>query len=140
MPWGDRTGPMGMGPMTGRGAGRCAGYPGPGSFNPNPGMGFGGWGRGSGRGRGRGRGFGGGGGFGRRLRAGGFGGWQRGGWGSPPVGGPGPYSVPYDFPFAPAASRGQELDALKDQAKYFEEALGEIRERIGELEKTETEG
>jgi hypothetical protein len=48
--------------------------------------------------------------------------------------------VPNDVPFTPAASRSQELDALKGQAKYFEEALGEIRERIGELEKTETEG
>ena len=27
MPGGDRTGPMGMGQMTGRGAGYCAGYP-----------------------------------------------------------------------------------------------------------------
>jgi len=26
MPGGDRTGPLGMGPMTGRGAGFCAGY------------------------------------------------------------------------------------------------------------------
>ncbi|MCD6382905.1 MAG: DUF5320 domain-containing protein, partial [Thermoplasmata archaeon] len=25
MPWGDGTGPMGMGPMTGRGAGYCSG-------------------------------------------------------------------------------------------------------------------
>jgi len=133
MPWGDRTGPMGMGPMTGRGAGRCAGYAGPGFLNPGPGWGSYGWGRG----RGRGRGFGGGGGFGRRFRAGGFGGRWRGPWGWPPVGWPGPYSMPYDAPFASAASRGQELDALKDQARYFEEALEEIKERIGELEKTE---
>lgn len=28
MPGGDRTGPMGMGPMTGRGAGYCAGFSG----------------------------------------------------------------------------------------------------------------
>lgn len=33
MPGGDRTGPMGMGPMTGRAAGRCAGYGAPGSMN-----------------------------------------------------------------------------------------------------------
>lgn len=41
MPRGDRTGPWGDGPMTGRGVGLCAGAPSPG------------WFRGSGRGRGR---------------------------------------------------------------------------------------
>jgi hypothetical protein len=55
MPWGDRTGPWGVGPMTGRAAGYCAGYPVPGYVNPIPrfdwGSGFGGW-------WGRGRGFG----------------------------------------------------------------------------------
>lgn len=30
MPGGDRTGPAGLGPMTGRAAGYCAGYPAPG--------------------------------------------------------------------------------------------------------------
>jgi len=34
MPRGDRTGPTGMGPMTGRAAGFCAGYPAPGFMNP----------------------------------------------------------------------------------------------------------
>ena len=34
MPGGDRTGPAGMGPMTGRAAGYCAGYPVPGYMNP----------------------------------------------------------------------------------------------------------
>jgi len=34
MPFGDRTGPAGMGPMTGRAAGFCAGYPAPGYRNP----------------------------------------------------------------------------------------------------------
>jgi hypothetical protein len=48
--------------------------------------------------------------------------------------------MPYDVPFASTASKGQELDALKDQARYFEEALDEIKERIGELEKTDTDG
>ena len=61
MPRGDGTGPAGLGPMTGRAAGYCAGYNVPGYMNPMPGGGFGyGWGRGRGRGRGRGggRGFG----------------------------------------------------------------------------------
>jgi len=35
MPRGDRTGPMGLGPMTGRAAGYCAGYPTPGFMNPH---------------------------------------------------------------------------------------------------------
>ena len=41
MPGGDRTGPMGRGPMTGRAAGNCAGYPTPGFANPIPGFGRG---------------------------------------------------------------------------------------------------
>lgn len=44
MPWGDGTGPVGYGPMTGRGAGYCSGFPGPGYANPYvPRMGMG-WG------------------------------------------------------------------------------------------------
>ena len=49
MPWGDGTGPWGLGPMTGRGFGYCAGYPHPGFVVPFPrggrwfGRGF--WGR-----------------------------------------------------------------------------------------------
>ena len=34
MPAGDGTGPVGFGPMTGRAAGYCAGYPVPGFMNP----------------------------------------------------------------------------------------------------------
>ena len=54
MPGGDRTGPRGLGPMTGRGAGYCGGYERPGFTNPAPGYGmrfggrFGGWGGGRG--------------------------------------------------------------------------------------------
>ena len=59
MPGGDGTGPGGMGPMTGRAAGFCAGYPAPGYVNSVGGRGMGmGWGRGRGGGFGRGRGFG----------------------------------------------------------------------------------
>ena len=57
MPRGDRTGPWGAGPMTGRAAGYCAGHAVPGYMNPGRGYGRGfgrGWGRGFGRGRGRG--------------------------------------------------------------------------------------
>ncbi len=48
MPRGDRTGPAGKGPMTGRGTGFCAGFGTPGYLNPFPARGFG-------RGRGYGR-------------------------------------------------------------------------------------
>jgi hypothetical protein len=60
MPFGNRTGPDGTGPMTGRGAGYCAGYDAPGFMNPAAGRGLR---RGAGRGFGRGRGMG----FRRRL-------------------------------------------------------------------------
>ncbi|RLA83694.1 MAG: hypothetical protein DRG31_05855 [Deltaproteobacteria bacterium] len=63
MPWGDGTGPMGLGPMTGRGAGFCAGFPVPGFMNPMPGRRFFGWGRGWG------------------FWATGLPGWARWGWG-----------------------------------------------------------
>ena len=66
MPLGDGTGPVGLGPMTGRAAGFCAGYPVPGYMNTIPGRGFRAFGYGFlgrgrgffGRGRGRGRGIG----------------------------------------------------------------------------------
>jgi hypothetical protein len=61
MPFGDGTGPRGMGPMTGRGAGYCTGAGRPGFANMAFGRGwFGfnpGFGRGMGMGRGRGRGM-----------------------------------------------------------------------------------
>ena len=50
MPGGNGTGPAGMGPMTGRAAGYCAGYSTPGFANPIGGRGFWGGGRGFGRG------------------------------------------------------------------------------------------
>ena len=57
MPLGDRTGPAGFRPMTGRGLGYCAGYGQPGFMAPGFGGGRG-WGRGWGRGYGRGFGWG----------------------------------------------------------------------------------
>lgn len=41
MPAGDGTGPLGFGPMTGRAAGYCAGYPVAGFMNPISGRAFG---------------------------------------------------------------------------------------------------
>ncbi|WP_457557071.1 DUF5320 domain-containing protein [Candidatus Harpocratesius sp.] len=59
MPYGDRTGPNGLGPRTGRGLGFCNGYPQPGYANP---VGYSPY---SQRGFGRGGGYGRGGGWGR---------------------------------------------------------------------------
>ncbi len=55
MPGGNGTGPAGMGQMTGRAAGFCAGFSAPGYMNPASGRGYFGrgrgcWGRGGGRG------------------------------------------------------------------------------------------
>jgi len=123
MPGGDGTGPGGMGPMTGRAAGYCAGYPVPGFMNPIGGRGYWGWGRG-------------GGGWGRRnmFYATGLTGWQRAGFGYPAAGAVAPLGAPYAAPFGLAPTREQELDALKGQAEYFEDALDGIRKRIEELE------
>jgi hypothetical protein len=119
MPGGDRTGPAGLGPRTGRGAGYCAGYPVPGFMNPA-------WGRGGG-----GRGWGGGGGGWRHRHwyyATGVPGWQRAaaGW-------PG-YAPPLPAAFGPLMTKEQELEALKNQAKYFEQALDDLQKRISEVE------
>lgn len=122
MPGGDRTGPWGAGPMTGRGAGFCAGYGMPGYMNPIPGRGAG---FGGGRGRGMGRGFGGGGrGWRNMYYATGLPGWARSDW-------PMSYAPQWGAPY----SEKEELAGLRDQAKYFNDALAEIRRRIEELEK-----
>jgi Family of unknown function (DUF5320) len=133
MPLEDGTGPAGLGPMTGRAAGYCAGYSVPGYMNPIGGRGF--WGGG--------RGFGGGG-RGRRnwFYATGLTGWQRAGYGYPAYGGAtlpyaAPYAAPYTAPFIPAASGTQEVDMLKGQAEYLEDALSGINKRIQELEAEE---
>ena len=111
MPRGDGTGPAGMGPMTGRAAGYCAGYDRPGFMNPvggRMGAGFG-WGRGRGLGYGRG--------FGR--------------WGYPAA-------APYEAPYVPYTQSGytpeQEQDILKNQAKALENDLKQIKKRISDLE------
>ena len=109
MPGGDGTGPAGMGPMTGRAAGYCAGYPTPGYASPAGGRGFWGWGRGRG-----------GGGWGRRnwYYATGLPFWARAVQGV--FGGP---------------SAEQERDALRQQSQYLQESLDSINRRIEDLEK-----
>jgi hypothetical protein len=54
------------------------------------------------------------------------------GW--PAFGGPVPYGVPYAAPFTPAMSTEQQLETLKGQAEYFEDALEGIRKQIEELQ------
>ena len=107
MPRGDGSGPAGMGPMTGRAAGFCAGYNAPGYMNPHGGR------MGAGFGGGRGR-------------------W----WGAPyPAAGLGTWSPPYGgYPYAPSYSTDQEKEALQNQVKFFEDQLSALRERIEELE------
>ncbi|MEA1970641.1 MAG: DUF5320 domain-containing protein [Thermodesulfobacteriota bacterium] len=119
MPGGDRRGPAGMGPMTGRAAGYCAGYPAPGYSE----FAFG-----------RGAGFGRGGGWGHRNQfyATGLPGWQRAAYSYPSYAGTVPYGVP---PYGQAATKQQELDALKGQAEYLEDSLEGIKKRMEELEK-----
>lgn len=124
MPGGDGTGPAGMGPMTGRAAGYCAGYGVPGYANPWGGRGFGFGGRGRG---------GGGRGWRNRYYATGLTGWQRAATGYPAFGGAVAAAAP-PAPFAPTLSAEQEVDALKNQAEYFQDALDNIRKRIEELE------
>jgi hypothetical protein len=126
MPWGDGTGPRGYGPMTGRGAGYCAGYNVPGYANPVGGRGFG---CGFGRGRGFGRGFGWGRGFGRGY------GYYEPSYYPPPTYAP---TVTYDPGAAPvyqAPSPDQERDYLERLVKDLEKELEDVKSRIKELAK-----
>ena len=116
MPGGDGTGPMGMGPMTGRGAGYCAGYNMPGFAQ---GRGF--WRRGFGRGFG----------------------WRRWARAAPvgPVWEPYPQQ-PYPQQLYAQQTKEQEIQFLEQEAKAVEEEqkalsqeLEDIRKRIEELKK-----
>ncbi len=129
MPAGDGTGPVGMGRMTGRAAGYCAGYETPGYANPGPRMGMawgrgwgGGWGGGWGRGRGWRHGY----------YATGLPFWARYGYG--PLAGAPP--VPYG-PYAAAPTKEQEIATLRTQAEWLRDSLEAITSRIEELEQGE---
>lgn len=120
MPGGDGTGPMGMGPMTGRAAGYCAGYSAPGYANFVPGRG-----RGFGR-RGRGRGWRNG------YYATGLTGWQRASMGLPGFAGADPFNAGEMTP-------KQEMDILRNEADVLKNQLEEIQGRIENLEKQNTD-
>ena len=112
MPRGDRTGPMGSGPMTGRGAGYCGGVGEPGFMNP------------AGRGGGRGR---------RHwFYATGLPGWARAGMGLPAWGAP----LAPPAPVAAATASGAEVAALKAHAAHLEQTLQSMKKRIQNLEGT----
>lgn len=110
MPGGNGTGPMGMGPMTGRAAGYCAGYAAPGFANAMGGRGV--WGRGRGRG---GRGFR------NRFLATGLPGPMRG------VASAGPFAQ---------ADPGQRKQVLENQAEALQSELNSVKEQIAELERS----
>lgn len=113
MPRGDGTGPRGMGRMSGRGAGFCAGYDVPGFMNQVPG---------------RGRGFfGGGRGWRNCFNATGMPGWMRfGGYGY------GGYQAP---PMRPDPE--MERQALKAQSDVLEAELEMIKQRLRAFEETD---
>lgn len=122
MPRGDGTGPAGMGPMTGRAAGYCAGYQVPGFMNPAGGRGF----------RCRPRGFfgrGGGRGYRHWYYATGMPGWARAGYGYPVM-----PPMPAAGAPAPTITAEEEIEALKQQAEYFNESLAQINKRIEQLQ------
>jgi hypothetical protein len=128
MPRGDRTGPAGLGSMTGRGLGYCAGFDTPGytrtpGFGRGLGLGYGpGWGRGRGRGRGR--------------------YWRGVGYGYPyydPI-----RVIPATYSPQPVLTKENRLEMLKQEKEYLETEMSEITsavndlsKRIAELEKEE---
>ena len=109
---------MGHGPMTGRGAGFCAGHGVPGYANTVPGYGQGRPGRFGGHGRG----------FRHGYYATGLPGWVRRGAMEPVW----PTYAPFE---PPAGDRpADEAAALREQADYLTEALEEVRKRLESLE------
>ena len=126
MPFGDRTGPLGLGPGTGGRTGFCAGFSVPGAVNnPAPGQGWSGSGRGFGC-FGRGRGW-------RNLfRATGLPGWVSAGYGYLPLAG-------VEYPSRPEFTTKDEFDILKDHADFFKQRLDDIQKRISTLEKAKAQ-
>jgi len=114
MPRGDRTGPMGQGPETGRAFGYCEGFGYPGYMRGSGG------GMGRGFGFGRGMGMGGGRGFGRGRY---FGGAYAGSFAG--------------NPWIPSMSKEDEVKILKSQSDELSRSQKDIEKRLEELEKEE---
>ena len=118
MPAGDGRGPIGSGPMTGRGAGYCAGYSVPGYANAARGGGYFGFGRGRGGGRGR----------GNRFNA-----TDRPFWGRRFQNTPAPFG--YEYPYTqPEFSADAEAKMLREQAEFMQKNIEALNERIRQLE------
>ena len=125
MPRGDGSGPAGMGPMTGRAAGYCAGFNAPGFANAG-----GRFGAGVGIGGGFGRR---GGGRGRRnmFYATGMPGWMRfGGYASDQAG----------IANAPVVDPAAQKAAMKSQVDALEGELAYLKKRLSELEDNKSKG
>ena len=124
MPRGDRTGPTGMGPGSGRAAGYCAGYNTPGFMNRFLGGGFGrGYSTGFGYGRGggsRGRGFG----------------WRNMFWNT---GQPGWMRFGSYFGQQPEPDAKVEKQFLENQVEVLKSQLDEVQKRLNELETTDSD-
>ena len=121
MPGYDGTGPAGMGSMTGRRAGYCAGYDAADRPMPGRGRAFGpGWGRGGGWGRGRG--------YRNRAYAPGVPDQARFGYG--PVWEATPT---WAFGLSTAPTPEQEMEHLRQQAERLKQQLDAIGQRIEEL-------
>lgn len=121
MPRGDGTGPMGMGPGTGRAAGYCAGFNVPGYMNPVPGRRFfpRHWGF-AGRGRG----------YRHWFYATGLPFWARVNpymYGSQPF-----YGMPQGYT-PPQMTKEMEINLLKREAEDLENTLKQIKERLAKL-------
>ena len=127
MPRGDGTGPAGMGPMTGRAAGYCAGYPVPGFMNPGPRMGMG-WGRGYAA-----PGYGFGVGWGRGYAAPGYGFGMGMGRGMGRGRGMGVGMAPPQS--TPQLSKDEELKILSEQSQKMKKDLEMMQKRIDESAK-----
>jgi hypothetical protein len=110
MPFGDRTGPDGFGPKTGRAMGYCSGFSYPGSMNPVQGRARG-FSRGLGhRWVGRGRGW-------RcQYRMTGMPGWARS-----------------SYPYTPDFTEREEMDFLRSQADFLKKQLEDVQNRINTL-------
>jgi hypothetical protein len=131
MPRGDGTGPAGMGPMTGRAAGYCAGYSVPGYANTYGGRypgGRGAFGIGSGRGRG----------YRNWYYATGLPGWSRYNMGLQAWGGAARYPY-YGYPYGADIKPEQEIEMLKSQSEDLKQQLDDISKRIEELKKDQKE-
>lgn len=116
MPGFDRSGPMGVGPMSGGRRGRCVRSV---SVDDPPARGGFGYGRGMGARRGAGRGFGPGRGGGRGY-------------------GRGYYGYPAAYPVDDAMGRVEEMAMLKAEAEAMNTSLDAVRKRIEELDRGES--